>query len=264
MVKTRKKQMPVFLGLNRAISRDGFTLIELLVVIAIIATLAALLLPALAKAKQRAKQIQCVSNQKQIAMGYFLYAQDNDNWLPLALHWYGSSTPYGTCSEWYIEISPYLARQNANVANIQAAGTVVTCPVAQIQQVLAASGAFSSNSYGGYGQNWEYIGYVDGNRQKMSIITKPSSCCMNGDGLDPHPPEVYVSDWWMFGYLYAPSYLASISMPSIGFIRHGKGGIYSWGDGHADFATWKMMSQGANGQIDWYYLPSPNAKRVDQ
>jgi prepilin-type N-terminal cleavage/methylation domain-containing protein/prepilin-type processing-associated H-X9-DG protein len=258
------KSIKTGFGRNVSSGRLAFTLIELLVVIAIIAILAAMLLPALAKAKQRAKQIQCVSNQKQIALGYLLYAQDNDNWLPLAMHWYGSSTPYGTCSQWYIELSPYIAKQNVKAADIQSAGTVVTCPVAQIQKVLAASGAFSSNSYGGYGQNWEYIGYVDGNRQKMSIITKPSTCCMNGDGLDPHPPEVYVSDWWMFGYLYAPSYLASIGMPSIGFTRHGTGGIYSWGDGHADFATWKMMSRGANGQVDWYYLPSPNAKRVDQ
>ncbi|MEO7715793.1 MAG: DUF1559 domain-containing protein [Capsulimonas sp.] len=66
----------------KQVKKSGFTLIELLVVIAIIAILAAILFPVFAKAREKARQIACLSNEKQIGLAIMQYAQDNEELMP--------------------------------------------------------------------------------------------------------------------------------------------------------------------------------------
>lgn len=86
--------------------RKGFTLIELLVVIAIIAILAAILFPVFANARERARQISCLSNVKQITQAILMFADDNDGRMPSYRSAWGTVNPNSEV-RWWLAIKPY-------------------------------------------------------------------------------------------------------------------------------------------------------------
>jgi prepilin-type N-terminal cleavage/methylation domain-containing protein/prepilin-type processing-associated H-X9-DG protein len=101
--------------------RSGFTLIELLVVIAIIAILAAILFPVFARAREKARQSSCQSNEKQLMLAYLAYIQDYDERTPN--QWFFSSTA-GTGYMWVDAIMPYV--KNLQLFDCPSAGRRTT------------------------------------------------------------------------------------------------------------------------------------------
>jgi len=128
----------------------GFTLIELLVVIAIIAILAAILFPVFAKVREKARQITCASNEKQIGIAFLAYVQDYDETLPPASYNdFDSASPTTTPTAWMYLVNPYVAAgvQESAGGDPTATFGVFTCPDYSLTDVGTAAAPDPSHSY---------------------------------------------------------------------------------------------------------------------
>ena len=130
------------------IANRAFTLIELLVVIAIIAILAAMLLPALAKAKDKAKAIRCTSNIRQVGLAFMMYANDNQDFLP-PLNTGNYSAGTAVQGKWWFNILD----QGGYVTASGQTNNVWRCPAVQDQDITVTV-------YNYYGISWQCYGPV--------------------------------------------------------------------------------------------------------
>jgi len=150
----------------------GFTLIELLVVIAIIAILAAILFPVFAQAREKARAISCVSNEKQIGLAALQYVQDYDERFPLA-QWQDSS---GNWHDIGATLDPYIKNGTTASSSLSEAGGgkdgVWKCP------------SFPADEFNNYGVNDELsptvaeMDPVNGNNyspQSQAAVPNPAS-----------------------------------------------------------------------------------------
>jgi prepilin-type N-terminal cleavage/methylation domain-containing protein/prepilin-type processing-associated H-X9-DG protein len=230
----------------------GFTLIELLVVIAIIAILAAMLLPALAKAKTKAQGISCMNNLKQLQLGWTLYSGDNSDKIVLSggLEVLVTSPndpaglPGGAKSQWClgtVESLPAatntLLLKNGLLFNYVESYAVYKCPADQKR--VANSPTVRSMSMSAWMnpiRDWNSIkGYTGANAlrvyRKQSDIMNPSSadCWVF---IDENPFSI--NDGWVVADPNQPT--KWIDTPAT--YHNGAGGL-SFADGHAEIKKWK-------------------------
>ena len=163
--------------------RQGFTLIELLVVIAIIAILAAILFPVFARAREKARQTACLSNVKQIALAWTMYAGDYDDTNMLECQG-------GAC--W-----TYMNPLNAYVKNAQ----IFQCPSNVHSQPTPGCCAESWMPYPPWDRNW-YSGYglnckVSWGGKALSNIERPAELAVFCDAVNwpVRPADACLNPW---------------------------------------------------------------------
>ena len=161
----------------------GFTLIELLVVIAIIAILAAMLMPALSSAKQRAWTISCNSNLHQISIGMTMYADENQGFYPESggdIPW-GMTDPHTHAASWMQQIFTYTANTN-----------LYHCPA---NKLLPANEQSSFNYFNGARAAYLSVTPNDDAAVDSRKIQFPTQYVLSGDTQDFTPEDADKDDY---------------------------------------------------------------------
>ena len=191
----------------------AFTLIELLVVIAIIAILAALLLPALARAKESARSIQCLNHLRQISLATRLYAEENDDLFPRSQH----SAFANRQLVWERAIAPYLGGDSDPTAWTNLLQTIYHCP----NDKKPAHLSYGLNYYFEVGDEDDYPGKPLTWR-KFSQIPKPVTTIMFTE-LDVAADHVMPALCWM---------TTADAEKEVASRRHKQKSNYAFVDGH--------------------------------
>ena len=249
-----RRRAPCNGGGIRSRASDGFTLIELLVVIAIVAILAALLLPALSRARQQGVRVQCVNNLRQLFLANTMYAGEHQGlYVPAApdildgfggrIRWHGvRKEPNGN--------SPF-DPNSGPLAEYLPDGRVKECPAfTEMKRLGEVPNAFESGG-GGYGYNMAYIGgtaYLhelpeSARRTTLdSRVRKPSETIMFADAALPQDGYIIEYSFIEPPYFVTPDHPQGnpdwgFSAPTIHFRHNGRANVL-WCDGHITSEKW--------------------------
>lgn len=231
---------------RRSTNTKGFTLIELMVVIAIISILAIMLLPALSRAQQKARGMECVNNLRQLYLANSMFADENNGRYVSAAP--DIAEPGGGLKRWHGKrksLDHEFDSQAGPLAEYLSFGIVKTCPIfVEFKDNEHAGNAFESGT-GGYGYNAVYIGgtpYSNDFPQSNRIATlntrvhNPAYTIMFADTALPQKGYIIEYGFVSSPYFPTPDHPKGnkawgLMAPSIHFRHYGRANVL-WADGH--------------------------------